>query len=101
MLAIAAADSQQWLGVEREWRSGDTVTVTIPMELRAVPVDRQHPDRAGILKRWRMLVAEGLSLIIFAEGTRSADGQYGTAAATFTTSWNYFGTGGGNSAGGC
>jgi 1-acyl-sn-glycerol-3-phosphate acyltransferase len=40
-------------------------------------VDRQHPDRAGILKRWRTLVAEGLSLIIYAEGTRSSDGRVG------------------------
>jgi 1-acyl-sn-glycerol-3-phosphate acyltransferase len=38
-------------------------------------VDRQHPDRAGILRRWRALVSEGLSLIIFAEGTRSWDGR--------------------------
>ncbi|HEY3045372.1 MAG TPA: lysophospholipid acyltransferase family protein [Vicinamibacterales bacterium] len=38
-------------------------------------VDRQHPDRAGILKRWRDLVSEGLSLIIYAEGTRSPDGR--------------------------
>jgi 1-acyl-sn-glycerol-3-phosphate acyltransferase len=38
-------------------------------------VDRQHPDRAGILQRWRTLVSEGLSLIIYAEGTRSADGR--------------------------
>jgi 1-acyl-sn-glycerol-3-phosphate acyltransferase len=38
-------------------------------------VDRKHPDRAGILARWRTLVAEGLSLIIYAEGTRSADGH--------------------------
>jgi 1-acyl-sn-glycerol-3-phosphate acyltransferase len=38
-------------------------------------VDRKHPDRAGILKRWRALVSEGLSLIIYAEGTRSADGH--------------------------
>jgi 1-acyl-sn-glycerol-3-phosphate acyltransferase len=38
-------------------------------------VDRQNPDRAGILKRWRALVSEGLSLIIFAEGTRSWDGR--------------------------
>ena len=37
-------------------------------------VDRRHPDRAAILSRWRRLVAEGLSLIIFAEGTRSMDG---------------------------
>ena len=38
-------------------------------------VDRKHPDRAGILRRWRALVTEGLSLIIYAEGTRSRDGR--------------------------
>jgi 1-acyl-sn-glycerol-3-phosphate acyltransferase len=38
-------------------------------------VDRSRPDRAGILARWRALVSEGLSLIIFAEGTRSWDGR--------------------------
>jgi 1-acyl-sn-glycerol-3-phosphate acyltransferase len=38
-------------------------------------VDRQRPDRAGILGRWRALVSEGLSLIIYAEGTRSTDGH--------------------------
>jgi 1-acyl-sn-glycerol-3-phosphate acyltransferase len=38
-------------------------------------VDRRNPDRAGILNRWRALVSEGLSLIIYAEGTRSPDGH--------------------------
>jgi 1-acyl-sn-glycerol-3-phosphate acyltransferase len=38
-------------------------------------VNRRRPDRAGILGRWRALVSEGLSLIIFAEGTRSRDGR--------------------------
>ena len=38
-------------------------------------VDRHRPDRAGILRRWRSLVADGLYLIIFAEGTRSWDGH--------------------------
>jgi 1-acyl-sn-glycerol-3-phosphate acyltransferase len=40
-------------------------------------VDRRNPDRGGILRRWKALVAEGLSLIIFPEGTRSADGDIG------------------------
>jgi 1-acyl-sn-glycerol-3-phosphate acyltransferase len=38
-------------------------------------VDRRRPDRTGILKRWRALVSEGLSLLIYAEGTRSPDGR--------------------------
>jgi 1-acyl-sn-glycerol-3-phosphate acyltransferase len=33
-------------------------------------VDRKNPDRAGILKRWRALVGQGLSLIISIDGTR-------------------------------
>ena len=40
-------------------------------------VDRRRPDRAGILRRWKALVGEGLSLIVFPEGTRSADGRVG------------------------
>ncbi len=40
-------------------------------------VDRSNPDRSGILTRWRHLVADRLSLIIFPEGTRSPDGQVG------------------------
>ena len=38
-------------------------------------VDRRNPDHTGILTRWRALVSEGLSLIIYAEGTRSRDGK--------------------------
>ena len=40
-------------------------------------VDRRKPDRSGILKRWRRLVSDRVSLIIFPEGTRSADGHVG------------------------
>ncbi len=40
-------------------------------------VDRRHPSRSGILARWRRLVGDRLSLIIFPEGTRSADGTVG------------------------
>lgn len=38
-------------------------------------VDRSNPDREWVLARWRALIGQGLSLIIFPEGTRSADGR--------------------------
>jgi 1-acyl-sn-glycerol-3-phosphate acyltransferase len=40
-------------------------------------VDRRRPNTPAILLRWRQLLADGLSLIIFAEGTRSEDGRVG------------------------
>jgi 1-acyl-sn-glycerol-3-phosphate acyltransferase len=40
-------------------------------------VDRRNPNRSAILNRWRRLVGDRLSLIIFPEGTRSADGSVG------------------------
>ena len=38
-------------------------------------VDRRKPDHANILGKWRGLVSQGLSLMIYAEGTRSPDGH--------------------------
>jgi len=38
-------------------------------------VDRRKPNHADILGKWRGLVSQGLSLIIYAEGTRSPDGH--------------------------
>lgn len=37
-------------------------------------VDRRRPDHARILRKWKALVDDGLSLVIFPEGTRSRDG---------------------------
>jgi 1-acyl-sn-glycerol-3-phosphate acyltransferase len=43
-----------------------------------VLVDRANPRPSAILKRWRGLVGQGLSLIVFPEGTRSVDGRVRT-----------------------
>lgn len=40
-------------------------------------VDRRNPDRAGILRQAGALARAGVSLIVFPEGTRSADGMLG------------------------
>ncbi|MBI4475551.1 MAG: 1-acyl-sn-glycerol-3-phosphate acyltransferase [Acidobacteria bacterium] len=40
-------------------------------------VDRQSPDRGRILKDARRLAGDGVSLIVFPEGTRSRDGAIG------------------------
>jgi 1-acyl-sn-glycerol-3-phosphate acyltransferase len=40
-------------------------------------VDRTNPERSKIFNRWSHLAADGLSLIVFPEGTRSVDGRVG------------------------
>jgi uncharacterized protein len=39
----------QWASLDRLWQDGDQVTIAFPLELRAVAVDEQHPDRVAIL----------------------------------------------------
>ena len=36
-----------WATIQRTWNPGDRVTIQIPMELTAVPVDKQHPNRVA------------------------------------------------------
>lgn len=39
-----------WATLEREWRGGDRVELTIPLRFRCVPIDRWHPDRVAIAR---------------------------------------------------
>jgi DUF1680 family protein len=48
-LLEALARPGEWAVVEREWQSGDTIVIELPMELRLLPIDAQHPHRAAIL----------------------------------------------------
>lgn len=40
----------EWAVVQRSWKKGDKVEVRIPLLLRAEAVDKQHPDRAAIVR---------------------------------------------------
>ena len=46
---VSAPLADGWLRLTRAWHPGDTVSLTLPMSLRAVPVDPQHPSRAAIM----------------------------------------------------
>ena len=38
-----------WAALSRVWKDGDTVTLRLPMSLRAVPIDEQHPNRIALI----------------------------------------------------
>jgi DUF1680 family protein len=40
----------EWAAIRRTWKSGDRVEVRIPLRLRTVPVDRQHPGRVAVVR---------------------------------------------------
>jgi uncharacterized protein len=44
-----AATAGTWARIERSWQTGDEVTLRLPMVLRTLPVDYQHPNRVAIL----------------------------------------------------
>jgi len=48
-----------WASIERAWYPGDRVTIRMPMEVRLVPVDAQHPKRAAVMYGPVVLVQDG------------------------------------------
>lgn len=53
-----AARPGTWAEIDRTWRTGDEVTVRIPMKLRMVPVDPQHPRRVAVVRGPTVLVMD-------------------------------------------
>jgi DUF1680 family protein len=43
------AEPGRWATIEREWNTGDRLAIRIPIALRMLPVDRQHPDRVAMM----------------------------------------------------
>jgi hypothetical protein len=48
--ADAAARPGAWATLEREWQSGDSVEVTLPLRFRRAPIDGEHPDRFALMR---------------------------------------------------
>lgn len=47
---VIAAKPGEWAVLDRSWQNGDKVEIRIPLTLRRVPVDRQHPNRVAIMR---------------------------------------------------
>jgi len=48
-----------WATIRRTWQAGDQVSLQIPMRLRLVPIDAQHPGRLALIYGPVVLVQDG------------------------------------------
>lgn len=58
--APAAVDAKPgtWAAIARTWAPGDEVEIRIPLHLRMVPVDRDHPRRVAVVRGPVVLVLD-------------------------------------------
>jgi len=56
-LALQATPSE-WAVIDREFQPGDRIGIRIPMSIRMVPVDPQHPDRVAIMSGPQVLAQD-------------------------------------------
>lgn len=47
--AAIAPQPGTWAHIDREWKDGDRVELSLDMPLRLVPIDAQHPDTVALL----------------------------------------------------
>lgn len=45
-----------WATLRRKWKTGDRIDLDIPLTVRALPIDAQHPDRIAIARGPEVLV---------------------------------------------
>lgn len=53
-----SAKAGGWGEIRREWSDGDAVEIRIPLRLREVPVDAQHPRRVAVVRGPAVLVRD-------------------------------------------
>ena len=47
----------QFAAVRREWKTGDSVELELPLKMRLEPIDRRHPDTVALLRGPLVLMA--------------------------------------------
>jgi DUF1680 family protein len=57
-LAVAV-QPEQFLRIERKWKHGDRITLTLPMELRTETINAFHPETVAVLRGPLVLFAVG------------------------------------------
>jgi DUF1680 family protein len=48
-----------WAEIKRNWKSGDTMELQIPLELSLAEVDKRHPNRVAVCRGPVVLVRQG------------------------------------------
>ncbi len=61
------ARPQTWAVLSREWRHGDQIEFTMPMQLRSVPIDRQHPNLVALAYGPVVLAQEQFPVLAFSK----------------------------------
>ncbi len=56
--AAIVASPGTWAELDRTWNTGDQVELHIPLKLRMVPVDAQHPRRVAVVRGPTVLVMD-------------------------------------------
>ena len=59
-----AAGPGAWAVVRRTWKPGDRLEIRIPLDLRLVPVDKEHPRRVAVMRGPVVLVRRENPVII-------------------------------------
>ncbi len=59
-----AAGPGAWAVVRRTWKPGDRIEIRLPLDLRLVPVDKEHPRRVAVMRGPVVLVRRENPVII-------------------------------------
>jgi DUF1680 family protein len=66
--AQITAKPGDWAAIRREWRTGDRVSVRIPMMLSYTPIDERHPNRVAVTYGPLVLVRPNSTRLIPGKG---------------------------------